>query len=139
MTVPRRPAGATIPPTAKAVTMTGPTGRPRSSKVSTIASTVWGRNSNADSPAMATAHASQRAAAVNRAGQYATEKAAAAELRPMTEYSSPAASGVAWAAEKEIRAVCVEPKKVPMQTIASTGTATAAEPAIRRRTGTAEG
>jgi hypothetical protein len=44
---------------------------------------------------MAAAHASHRAAAVNCAGQYATEKAAAAELRPITEYSSPAASGVA--------------------------------------------
>ena len=84
MTVPSFPAGATRPPIAKTVTMSGPTGRPRTSSTRTMGSAVEGSNSSDAKPAMRAAQAIQRAFTVKRRGQYATERAAAAELSPMT-------------------------------------------------------
>ena len=49
-----------------------------------MGSAVEGSNSSDAKPAMRAAQAIQRAFTVNRRGQYATERAAAAELSPMT-------------------------------------------------------
>ena len=69
MTVPSFPAGATSPPIAKTVTISGPTGRPRTSSTRIMGSAVEGSNSSSARPAISAAQASQRAFTVNRWGQ----------------------------------------------------------------------